>query len=119
MNTVLNAYLVALLWSETDDGNYSIDDIAPESINQAERDVSAMLAAAPYEVKEFWTPEQFGHDFALSRNGHGAGFFDRYLGVADRDECEVLGEQLQRIAMDMGPVYCYVGNDGRVYIARG
>lgn len=27
-------------------------------------------------------PEQCGHDFALTRNGHGAGFWDRGLGEA-------------------------------------
>lgn len=31
------------------------------------------------------TPEQVGHDFMLTRNGHGAGFWDRGLGaVGDR-----------------------------------
>lgn len=25
-----------------------------------------------------WSPEMAGHDFALTRNGHGAGFWDRY-----------------------------------------
>lgn len=54
-------------------------------------------------------PEMFGHDFWLTRNGHGAGFWDRGLGD--------LGLQLSDMARAYGSSDLYVGDDGRVYVA--
>jgi hypothetical protein len=48
-----------------------------------------------------------GHDFWLTRNGHGAGFWDRGLGD--------LGERLSKAAKVYGEVYLYPGDDGKVY----
>lgn len=48
-----------------------------------------------------------GHDFALSRNGHGAGFFDR--------EFDGREEHLQQAAERAGQVELYLGDDGYVY----
>ena len=50
---------------------------------------------------------QTGHDFFLSRCGHGAGFFDRGLGQ--------VGTRLQKAARVWGDVNLYVGEDGQVH----
>ena len=51
--------------------------------------------------------EQAGHDFWLTRNGHGSGFWDRfdnlYLGW---------GDVLTRVSEEYGEVYIYLGDDG-------
>ena len=49
-------------------------------------------------------PEQIGIDFWLTRNRHGAGFWDRGLGD--------IGEKLTDIAHQMGERSVYVGEDG-------
>jgi len=49
-----------------------------------------------------------GHDFFLTRNGHGAGFWD-----GDWPKAE--GETLTSAAEAFGPTYFYVGDDGRIY----
>lgn len=43
-----------------------------------------------------------GHDFALTRNGHGAGYFDRGLGD--------YGQALSEAANAEGSMYIYVGD---------
>lgn len=52
---------------------------------------------------------QAGIDFWFSRNGHGAGFFDRGLGG--------YGNQLQEIAENFGNKDVYAGDDGKAYFA--
>lgn len=105
------AYLVAALWSSTDssgeplDSNYDLDDIAQAWRAQAIADCRAFQRAnrsdltAAYAMyrKSEWTPQaQAGHDFWLTRNGHGAGFWDRGLGQ--------LGETLTAAAKACGTV---------------
>jgi len=52
------------------------------------------------------TMESFGHDFWLTRQGHGAGFWDRGMGD--------LGNKLTALAKDAGEVYTYVGDDNTI-----
>jgi hypothetical protein len=52
---------------------------------------------------------QVGHDFWLTRNGHGAGFWDR--GIGD------YGDALTEHAHSFGASDVYVGDDGRLYVS--
>ena len=54
-------------------------------------------------------PGQAGHDFWLTRNHHGAGFWDRGLGE--------VGERLTDAAHAYGSSDLYVGDDGKVYVS--
>lgn len=49
----------------------------------------------------------FGHDFWLTRSGHGVGFWDRGLGD--------LGRRLTDNCRPYGEAWPYVGDDGLVY----
>lgn len=82
------AYLVCALWSshETDDegevlGNlddkYDIDDIAPASLATMVEECTRFQEENAELLSQVGTSEQHGHDFWLTRNGHGAGFWDR------------------------------------------
>lgn len=51
--------------------------------------------------------EQCGHDFWLTRNGHGAGFWDRGYGAR--------GDLLSARCKPYGSAYLYLGEDGRIY----
>lgn len=53
------------------------------------------------------TIEAFAYDYWLTRNGHGAGFWDRGL-----DE---LGDKLSEMAKLQGSVDAYAGDDGLIY----
>jgi len=113
-------YIETALWSTMDqsdeqggeplDKNYSIDDIAPETMELIVED------CADFQEK-YWRllsdsgidDERAGHDFWLSRNGHGTGFFDE--DTID-DEFQ---DQLQDAAEAYGEFDLYVGDDGLIY----
>jgi hypothetical protein len=95
---MLAAYVEAALWSTLDYGRidesgnsppldalYSITDIEPGTLGRMERDCAEFAEAneadlALYMERLGYGPEQAGHDFWLTREGHGAGFWDRYYG---------------------------------------
>lgn len=116
------AYVAAALWTESDDGDepldseYSIDDIHPDSLAEIMADCAKFQtenAADIAGMREFhnrgeWTHvEQAGHDFLLTRNHHGAGFWDRGMGD--------LGERLTKATHAYGEIYFYVGDDGKIH----
>lgn len=114
LTEMVQSYAETALWSSTDesrddggdplDDNYSIDDIDnaafAEMVSECEsfRDCQAGLLA---DV----SPSEAGHNFWLSRNGHGAGFFDSGAEHADA---------LQKATKPYGSVNLYV-HDGKVH----
>lgn len=115
-----NAYLACALWSSNDesrpdggdpmDQNYDVSDIAPEThAEMLEHCADFMAQAEPY--LEHWEASQAGHDFWLTRNGHGAGFWDRYS-VGEPHEH---GDKLTEISYAFGEYALYVGDDGKIY----
>jgi hypothetical protein len=109
---MVRAYIDCALWSSTDeDGNPLLDtfettDLADDS--PAWDDCDDFLSYVGQQVRTI-DPEQCGHDFWLTRNGHGAGFWDRGLGR--------LGEALTIAAKTFGSVDLYVGDDSRIHFA--
>lgn len=115
----LAAYLECALWSSTDDAddsggsplddNYGPEDLSEEALEQCRKDCADFLESQAADLDEAGlTLEQAGHDFWLTRNGHGAGFWDRGLGA--------VGERLSKACKPYGSVYLYVGNDGRIHL---
>lgn len=108
-NPMWTAYLECALWSSTDedgiplDRTWNITDLTPEFVTQAEADCTAFIAlceADPTVCDTYWTidSERLGHDFWLTRNRHGAGFWSRgYQGDGFPAEYN-LGQALTRIA---------------------
>lgn len=84
-------YLKCALWSSTDESrdnggdplnsNYDFDDIQRASLESLVADcvefqkVAAELLSEAYS--RGYSAARAGHDFWLTRNGHGAGFWDR------------------------------------------
>ena len=110
-----NAYLECALWSTNDestpsggcplDDNYSIEDIDPEMIATAVADCERFQRdhAALLEGQDL---SRAGHDFWLTRNGHGAGFWDGDwgdLGDALDEACEPYKEI--NLCVENGTVY--------------
>ena len=112
------AYLECAAWGSTEgeNGEVQIDDLmnsgeaewAPETIAQAVADCRDSQEANAALLVQAGSAEQNGHDFWLTRNGHGAGFWDRGYGKA--------GEDLSTAARVHGECWPYVGDDGLVYL---
>ncbi len=113
------AYMLAALWSSDDESdprggnpmedNYSMSDIEQKSWDKIVDDCAKfqeqhakLLEASGLSV------EQAGHDFWLTRNRHGSGFWDRDL----PDE---IGDALTEAAHAFGETGLYVGDDGQIY----
>lgn len=118
---MIRGYLDCALWSSTDesdesggepmDNNYTTSDIDDQTKRQMRADVSKFFIKNRALIDAGGqTDEQVGHDFWLSRNGHGAGFFDRDLGD--------VGDRLQAAAKKFGGFNLYVDN-GTIYGSRG
>jgi len=74
---ILKHYLTCALWTSGLDGR-SIEEIHPTNLEQAKKDVDSFVEKAG-PLLDSLTEEQIGHDFWLTRNGHGSGFWDRDL----------------------------------------
>jgi hypothetical protein len=91
------AYLEAALWTSTDetnpdqggeplDDNYEIEDIEPDTLAEMMADCAKFQAdnaalinddnVAVVALADHSCDARAGHDFWLTRNGHGAGFWD-------------------------------------------
>lgn len=116
---MLHHAVETLLWSEhTEQGEsldslYHVDHIDQSVIDELSEDVTNFLdLVIDSHDTRLWElvkedPEQAGHDFILSRNRHGAGFWDR--GNGD------VGELLHKYAVTFGEISLYVGDDGFLY----
>lgn len=115
------AYLETALWATTDcdpDGNmgepfdalYSTDDFSPEAIASAIADCESFQETCEADLEAYYaagfSEADAGHDFWLTRNGHGAGFWDR--GVST-------GDALSKASKPYGSCDLYVGDDGQIY----
>lgn len=114
--TMLAAYMRAALWSSTDestpsggyplDKNYDASDITREGRDKMLLDCTNFLRQAGPLVDGDY--EQAGHDFWLTRNGHGAGFWDGRWP-------EPAGKRLTAIAESFGEQHLTV-HRGRIYV---
>lgn len=101
-------YLMALVWADALEGEPYLG-IADSVRKTAQEDCAAFLKMVEEaEIDDSkWTDEQFGHDFWLTRQHHGAGFWDRGLGRP--------GEQLTALAQTFASQHVSVGDDGLLY----
>ena len=114
IDSFTRAYVECALWSSCDendeplDSNYGIEDMASAALAACAEDCADFRSANSAALAESnLSDESAGHDFWLTRNGHGAGFWDRGLGA--------VGTVLSDAARVYGSVDLYVGDDGMVY----
>lgn len=109
IDKILDNYLEAAIWTNEEDLSksytiYDFDDVAKEN---AKSDIINFVSKA----KEFLTgiaEEQIGHDFWLTRNHHGAGFWDRGYD-------ENIGEKLTEISHEFKES-TVVEDDGKLFL---
>ncbi len=90
------------------DANYSADDISDEARAEILADIAGFYSDCAEDLADL-EPERVGHDFYLTRNRHGAGFWDRGLGDA--------GDRLTAAAHVYGTSELSPGDDGKLYIS--
>lgn len=110
----VSAYLECALWASHDeDGEnfaiYTESDIDSKSRDEARQECYDFIEANKWDLLADGNAGQHGHDFWLTRNRHGAGFWDR--GYADR-----LGDRLTSAAHVYGEANVYLGDNGKLYI---
>jgi len=94
--------------------NYDFDDLSDEFRRESMNDCMEFYRqnsediSAAGNVRGHDAFEAAGHDFWLTRNGHGAGF-------NDGDWPDELDERLTEAAKGFGNVDVYVGDDGKLY----
>lgn len=116
LNIMVQAYITAMHWSSTDSNGDPLDnyptsqeakDIAATTCNTFLKvhgnDLNVVMGLHPnYGYSEA------GHDLFLTREGHGAGFWDRGLGH--------YGDVFTKYSESIGEADPYVGDDGYVYV---
>ncbi len=125
LDTFTQHYIIAALWSENDnsdpetggeplDKNYDVEDIHPDSIAKMAadckkfQDENAELLTDENCLTRIPMLEQAGHDFWLTRNHHGCGFWET------SDWEKEAGKKLTAAAHKFGDCHLYVEN-GQVY----
>jgi hypothetical protein len=119
-NAFVNGYVTCMLWSTTGTDNATgeeVDDLlafelAAETVEQVKLDCFKFCKEADHLLTQVYLwPSHYdsaGHDFWLTRAGHGAGFWDRGFGL--------VGDALTDRAKEFKECSPYVGDDGKVYI---
>ena len=108
------SYIETALWSSTDwdgdhlDANYSIDDFDTKTLEKLELELDLFIEKAG-SLLDGLDLTYVAHDFWLTRNGHGAGFWDG-------DYTKVLGEKLTDLSKQFGEIDLYVGDDNKIYV---
>jgi hypothetical protein len=108
-------YLECALWLSTDDNdnplddNYSLDDLTLNAITVAKSECEKFQRDNEELLKLAGDDTQNGHDFWLTRNGHGAGFWDR-------DYENRVGNGLIVACKNFGEANAYVDDNGEIEI---
>lgn len=109
----VSGYLEAMVWAnvaDEDSGAWQAYDIADDSLNALECDARDFLASNYADIEsavnghDGYGFDSAGHDYALTRNGHGAGYWDRGLGD--------VGDSLTDMAQAAGCAYLIPDDDG-------
>jgi hypothetical protein len=119
--TFLHSYIETALWSSCcDDGLpmdsiYSADDIHPDTLNAMLADCRAFMLDNMKDIETHSSDlshclEIAAHDFWLTRNGHGAGFWGG-------DWPKASGKRLTVASRAFSNVDLYIGDDGKIHQA--
>ena len=120
MQSLFDAYVEAALWSSTDDDGTPLDqDHVPADIDRETfekmrvdcekfQDANSEHLTAENTSTRYGFDAQAGHDFWLTRNHHGCGFWDG-------DWNEPAATKLTESSHSFGTFDLYIGDDGKIY----
>lgn len=118
LDTFTRAYVTAALWASMDeegiplDRDHTIENIDEETLEEMARDAENFQRENAGFIP-IGRKEQAGHDFWLTRNGAGVGFWET------PDWPERAGYRLTASAESYGEYNLYVGDDGKLYGMHG
>lgn len=129
LKRMLDGYIECADWADCNvDCETHGHEWSAELRERMEADCKAFIAAINAKLPAFlddladlapdYSDERLGHDFWLTRNGHGAGYWDRKELKHVRPfslDGKTLGDTLTSFAEKAGPCELYVGDDGMVY----
>lgn len=134
LDTFTRQYIETALWSSTDDcdepldANFGVEDFAPEALAKIKEDCADFQQSFGHFVDADLS--RAGHDFWLTRNHHGAGFWDGNWQEAysrpddDTDDFHpttgsypTVGAYLTAMSHPYGECTICVGDDGKLYLA--
>lgn len=102
------------------DDHFGIDDISPESLVVAETELNDFFDYLENQglldlAREYHNDECIAHDFWLTRNGHGAGFWDGHYDdrVGGRRS---IGRELTDCAKIWGSQYIWIDLGGILHL---
>ena len=131
LDNFVHSFLQTLLWSTSDnmegnlDDKYDIEDFGAGAFVWIRKDCSEFLKLCETEGYTFttylnwygneqWSQlEQAAHDYCLTRNGEGTGFWDREAETYPDMDLDRLSE----LARSRGGVTAYLEDDGRIYVS--
>ncbi len=111
LETFTAACIEALYFTDTGEGDQPAKDaeLAPDTLANLQADCRSFWRRfGCYIEPAQQTPKQAGYDFWLTRNGHGAGFWDG-------DWPERYADMLTIASECYGPFETYLGDDGLIY----
>lgn len=118
LELVLAGYIQAMQWASTDGDDNSLEDYelseeAKENCRQACVNLldkhRSLVVTVVCEDTGTYNYDNVGHDLFLTREGHGAGFWDRGLGMN--------GDLLTDYCNEIGTADPYVGDDNLIYLS--
>jgi len=119
LDTFFAAYIECALWSSMDsaddsggeplDANYNDSDLAPEAMAELRKEADAFASEEVVAALIMGRESRAGHDFWLTRNGHGCGFWD---GGWPKEAGKILSARSKTYS----EVDIYVGDDGKLYV---
>lgn len=106
------SYIETALWSSHDDNEdslskYSYEDISQDCFNEMIEDCKNFQSDNKSLLKDL-NMKTCGHDFWLTRNHHGAGFWDG-------DYPEPIGTDLTNASHKFNEINLYIGDDNLIY----
>ncbi|MGU3656793.1 hypothetical protein [Methylobacterium fujisawaense] len=118
LDSFTQGYVTCALWADCNgdqfdrDGEATFAELAPETLVRMVADCVHFQAYTGalldlYQERHGRDRDSAGHDFWLSRNGHGTGFWDRGAGA--------VGDKLHDMAKTFREMSLYLGDDGLIY----
>jgi hypothetical protein len=123
LSPFVRSYIETALWSSTDDTGTPLDSAEHSGTELAESTIQRFIAdcekfetesdpiinsVTEYHAASLLSRQPIAHDFWLTRNRHGAGFWDG-------DYPEPIATQLTDLAHSFGECDLYIGDDGKIY----
>lgn len=130
LDSFTRAYIETALWSSHDnsddsggeplDASYTADDIAPATLAEMQADCADFQQSFGQYIEG--REARAGHDFWLTRNGHGAGFWDGdweqpypHTSTLLTPKWSTLGHFLTAMSKPYGSFDLYIGDDGMIH----